>query len=321
MARPLRVEYDGALYHITARGNERKPIYREEGDYQKFLDILSELPQRYGVIVHGYVLMGNHYHLLIETPLGNITGVMHYLNSTYTGYFNRKYKRVGHLFQGRYKGFVIEKERYLLSVSRYIQLNPVRAKMVKRPEDYRWSSYSEYIGRGKKNGWLGCDWILGQYSKEEAKAKKLYKGFVEEGLGLKENPFEALKAGLILGSESFIDEIKKKIRLKKHREIPEIRRLTRIIKYEDVIAAVAERLGKSEQKIREVGTRNNAARKICLYLLRRLTDISNEEIGGYFGIGYTAVSQTTSRLKMEMKENRKLKKVVQDMEIELLSEE
>ena len=321
MARPLRVEYDGALYHITARGNERKPIYREEGDYQKFLDILSELPQRYGVIVHGYVLMGNHYHLLIETPLGNITGVMHYLNSTYTGYFNRKYKRVGHLFQGRYKGFVIEKERYLLSVSRYIHLNPVRARMVKRPEDYRWSSYSEYIGRGKKNGWLGCDWILGQYSNEEARAKKLYKGFVEEGLGLKENPFEALKAGLILGSGGFIDEIKKKIRLKKHREIPEIRRLTRSIKYGDVIAAVAERLGISEQKIREVGRRNNAARKICLYLLRRLTDISNEEIGAYFGIGYTAVSQAASRLKMEMKENRKLKKVVKDMEIELLSEE
>lgn len=118
MARPLRVEYDGALYHVTARGNERKPIYREEGDYQKFLDILSELPQRYGVIIHGYVLMGNHYHLLIETPLGNISRVMHYLNSNYTGYFNKKYKRVGHLFQGRYKGFVIEKERYLLSVSR-----------------------------------------------------------------------------------------------------------------------------------------------------------------------------------------------------------
>ena len=195
--------------------------------------------------------------------------------------------------------------------------------MVKGPEEYRWSSYSEYIGRGKKNKWLGCDWILGQYSKEEAKAEKLYKGFVEEGLSLKENPFEAIKAGLILGSESFIDEIKKKIKLKlkKHREIPEIRRLTRSIKHEDVIAAVAKRFGISEQQIREAGRRNNVARKICLYLLRRLTDISNEEIGGYFGIGYTAVSQATSRLKMEMKENRKLKKVVQDIEIELLSEE
>ncbi|MGH7800543.1 MAG: hypothetical protein ACREOW_07930, partial [Thermodesulfobacteriota bacterium] len=133
--------------------------------------------------------------------------------------------------------------------------------MVKRPEEYRWSSYSEYIGSGKKNKWLSCDWILGQYSRDEAKAKKLYKGFVEEGLSLKENPFEALKAGLILGSEGFIDEIKKKIRLKKHREIPEIRRLTRSIKYEDVIAAVAKRFGISEQQIREAGRRNNVARK------------------------------------------------------------
>lgn len=101
MARPLRIEYEGALYHITARGNERNPIYREDGDYQKFLEILSGLPQRYGVILHGYVLMGNHYHLLIETTKGNITKAMHYLNAAYTGYFNKKYSRVGHLFQGR----------------------------------------------------------------------------------------------------------------------------------------------------------------------------------------------------------------------------
>ena len=319
MARPLRIEYIGALYHITARGNERKPIYREEGDYQKFLDILSELPQRYGVIIHGYVLMGNHYHLLIETPLGNITRVMHYLNATYTGYFNKKYNRVGHLFQGRYKGYLIEKERYLVSVSKYIHLNPVRAKMVKRPEEYRWSSYGEYMR--KKNGWLSCEWILGQYSKEEAKARRLYKAFVEEGLTLKENPFEALKGGVILGSERFIEEIKKKIKLKKHREIPESRRLTRRMKYEDVIAVVARRFGIGEDEIKERGRRDNVARKISLYLLRRLTDKSNEEIGGYFGIGYTAVSQATLRLKREMKGNRRLEKTVQDIEIELLSEE
>lgn len=164
MARPLRIEYIGALYHIAARGNEKNPIYKEEGDYEKFLKVLSELPQRYGVIIHGYILMVNHYHLLIETPKGNITKVMHYLNAAYSGYFNKKYKRVGHLFQGRYKGLLIEKERYLFSVSRYIHLNPVRALIVRRPEEHKWSSYPEYIGRSKGNGWLTCEWILGQYS-------------------------------------------------------------------------------------------------------------------------------------------------------------
>lgn len=321
MSRPLRIEYDGALYHITSRGNERNPIYREEGDYQRFLEILSELPQRYGVILHGYVLMGNHYHLLIETPKGNITKLMHYLNAIYTGYFNKKYSRVGHLFQGRYKGILIEKERYLLSVSRYIHLNPIRAMITERPEEYRWSSYPEYIGKGKKKGWLMSDWILGQYSRDESKAKRQYKAFVEEGLTLKENPFEALKVGSILGSEGFIDRIKKTIKLKKHREIPESRRLTRSIKHEDIMTKVSKTFGISEDEVKEAGRRNNLARKICLYLLRKHTEMSNEEIAGNFGIGYTAVSQATARLKMETKKNQRLKKTVQAIEKRLLSEE
>lgn len=321
MARPLRIEYDGAFYHITARGNEGNPLYRGGGDYQKFLEIFSELPQRYGVIIHGYVLMGNHYHLLIETPQGNITRVMHYLNSVYTGYFNKEHKRLGHLFQGRYKGFLIEKERYLLAVSRYIHLNPVRAGIVERPEEYRWSSYPAYIGKRKREELLTYEWILGQYSKDEGRAQRLYRTFVEEGMRLKANPFNDLKGGFIIGSEGFIEEIKKKIRLKRDREIPASKRLIRSPGYGEIIAAVAKRFGISEQGIREVGRRSNVARKVSLYLLRRLTDLSNEEIAGYFGIGYTAVSQATSRVRSEMKENRRLKHTIQELERELLREE
>lgn len=265
--------------------------------------------------------MGNHYHLLIETPKGNITRAMHYLNTTYTGYFNRKYKRVGHLFQGRYKGFLIEKERYLLSVSRYIHLNPIRAKMVKRPEEYRWSSYSTYIGKGKKERWLTCDWILKQYSEDEVQAKRLYKAFVDKGLTSKENPFDGLKAGLILGSEDFISEIKKKLKLERHREIPESRKLVRDITYDKVISIVSRRLGVSEEEIKKVGGCDNKARQICLYLLRRLSDMRNEEIAGHFAVGYTAVSQAVSRLKREMEKNKKIKKTVEDIEKELLGEE
>ncbi len=137
MARPLRIEYDGAFYHVTARGNEGNHIYRDEGDYQKFLGILAELLQRYNVIIYGYVLMWNHYHILIEAQKSNITKAMNYLNATHARYFNGKYRRPVHLFQGRYKGFLIEKDRYLLSVSRYIHLNPVRAGIARRPEEYR----------------------------------------------------------------------------------------------------------------------------------------------------------------------------------------
>ncbi len=317
MSRPLRIEYAGALYHITARGNDGRPIYKQEDDYQKFLETLSELPQRYHAIIHGYVLMGNHYHLLIETPKGNITRVMHFLNATYTGYFNKKYKRVGHLFQGRYKGVLIEKESYLVSVSRYIHLNPKRAGLVKRPEEYSWSSYPDYIGKGKKKTWLTCEWILGQYSKDKAKARRLYRAFVDEGFALKEHPFDAIKTGSILGSKGFIDEIKKKTGLKKHREIPGSSRLTRSITYEDIVKTVAKKFGVSKQEIREPGRRDNLTRKICLYLLRRHTDLTNAEIGGYFGIGYTAVSQARLRVAREMAEDSSLKKNIADIEKEL----
>ncbi len=320
MARPLRIEYNGALYHITSRGNERNPIYKEEGDYQRFRDILSELPQRYGIIIHGYVLMRNHYHLLIETPKGNITKVMHYVNATYTGYFNKKYKRIGHLLQGRYKGILIEKDRYLLSVSRYIHLNPIRAKMVKKPEEYRWSSYPEYAGKKQGKGWLTSEWILGQYSKDKSKARRFYKAFIEEGMVLEKSPFDDLKTGMILGSENFIDDIRSKLNLKIHREIPESKKLTKGITCEDVIIFVANRFGISGEEIKESGRRDNLGRKVCLYLLRRLTDMGNEEIAKNFGIGYTAVSQAALRVKREITENKKLKKVIQDIERELLSE-
>lgn len=317
MARPLRIEYEGALYHVTARGNERKPLYREEYDYQKFLDILSALSQRFGVIIHGYVLMGNHYHLLIETPRGNITKAIHYLNATYSGYFNRKYNRAGHLFQGRYKGLLIEKERYLLTVSRYLHLNPVRAGLVKKPEEYRWSSYPAYTGRVRREKWLTYEWILGQYSGDIEKARRMYKVFIEEGLTLNKNPFEQMKAGLIVGSEGFVEEIKKKLKLKRIREIPDSREFTRSISYEEVMALVAKRFGMSVQELLKSGKRNNLSRRICLYLLRNKTDMSNEEIARDFGIGYTAVSQAASRLRRDMMKDKTLRKTIQEIEREL----
>ena len=136
MARPLRIEYDGALYHITSRGNERKAIFRDDEDRVGFLEALQKVNERFNWICHAYCLMNNHYHLVVETPDGNLSKGMRQLNGVYTQYFNRKHHRVGHIFQGRYKSILIEKESYLLEVSRYVVLNPVRAKAVKKPEDW-----------------------------------------------------------------------------------------------------------------------------------------------------------------------------------------
>ncbi len=142
MARQLRIEFEGAFYHITSRGNLREDVFFEDRDREKFLEILARTKERYGYLLHAYALMGNHYHLLMETPKANISQIMQNINTSYTVYVNRKYLRSGHLFQGRFKGIIVDKDEYLATLSRYIHLNPVRAAIVEKPEDYRWTSYT-----------------------------------------------------------------------------------------------------------------------------------------------------------------------------------
>ena len=151
MARPLRIEYEGALYHVTARGNERRRIYYSQSDYEKFKDYLKEAQEKYGYVLHCYVLMNNHYHLILETPEANLSRVMHYINGSYTNYINIKRKRSGHLFQGRYKAILIDRDRYLLELSRYVHLNPIRAAIAAKPEDYVHSSYRSFVTRSKED--------------------------------------------------------------------------------------------------------------------------------------------------------------------------
>jgi len=154
MGRPLRIEYTGALYHITSRGNERKKIFLDDRDRKKFLAILEDYHDRYGILIHSYVLMDNHYHLILETPKGNLLKVMHGLNGGYTGYFNRKYGRSGHLFQGRYKGIMIEKDSYLIPLSRYVHLNPVRARVAEGLNSIDGAVIRDTSGEGNNtSGW------------------------------------------------------------------------------------------------------------------------------------------------------------------------
>ena len=145
MARPLRIQYSGAFYHITSRGNERRDVFRSKADRERFLFYLATATERYHARIHVYCLMSNHYHLLLETPEGNLSQIMRHINGAYTTYFNTKRKRAGHLFQGRYKAILVEADEYATHLSRYIHLNPVRAGMVSVPEDYTWSSYHYYI--------------------------------------------------------------------------------------------------------------------------------------------------------------------------------
>ena len=206
MARPLRIEYPGALYHLTARGNARTPIFLDDEDKSLFLTILGDLVERYNWYCHGYCLMDNHYHLLIETPDANLSAGMRQLGGIYTQRFNRRHNRVGHLFQGRYNSILIEKETYLLELCRYIVLNPVRARMVASPGYYPWSSYTATAGSTSKPQFLHTNWILAQFDNNHKTAQRKYREFVMAVVA-QESPWEKLKGQCLLGGEQFLNTL------------------------------------------------------------------------------------------------------------------
>jgi len=179
MSRPLRIEYPGAFYHISSRGNERSPIFHDDADRRALLAYCASSVERYGAIIHVYCLMTNHYHLLVETSHGNLSQIMRHINGAYTNYYNTRHSRSGHLFQGRYRAILVEKDAYAAELSRYIHLNPVRAKMVPGWSDYAWSSCRVYTGREKKPKWLATQFILGYFGNSGREKELAYIQFLE----------------------------------------------------------------------------------------------------------------------------------------------
>jgi REP element-mobilizing transposase RayT len=225
MARPLRIEYDGALYHVTSRGNERKPIFKDNPDRELFLNTLAQVTQRFHWLCHAYCLMDKHYHLVVETPDGNLSKGMRQLNGVYTQAFNRRYRRVGHLFQGRFKGILVQKDSHFLEVCRYVVLNPVRAKAVKHPREWTWSSYRATAGQSSKLRWLTVDEILSHFGQRHGPAQEKYRKYVIEGIG-GTTIWENLEAQSLLGLEGFAEALKDHVAGKqKLREVPKAQRL------------------------------------------------------------------------------------------------
>ena len=219
MARPLRIEYPGAVYHITSRGNEKKPVYKDDQDRKNFLFILDKVNKRYHWVCHAYCLMDNHFHLLIETPDGNLSIGMRQLNGVYTQAFNKRHCRAGHLFQGRYKAILIQKDSHLLEVCRYVVQNPVRAGLVEDPAKWRWSSYSATAGREKPSSCLTTSWVLGQFSSKRRNAEREYRGYVQRGIE-KESIWAAVRGQAILGEDDFVDKLTDY--LGRQKDVPEI---------------------------------------------------------------------------------------------------
>ncbi len=295
MSRPLRISYPGAFYHVTSRGNEKKNVFLSDQDRKKFIEYIEPANEKYGAIIHCYCLMSNHYHLLLETPRGNLPRIMHQINASYTTYFNCKRSRSGHLFQGRYKAILVDKDEYIIELSRYIHMNPVRAKMIENPWDYKWSSCSIYVGAREVPAWLETGAVLGSFGKDPFRA---YKAFV-----VKENDFEPYRyvhASSILGSEGFLSRIQKHIRVENFRDVTASRKA--------VMKPTLEMITKAANDL----PRKNDARKMSLYLAQTL-GYSLREIGDYFDMKPAAVSQSNLRFKQVMKRDPKTRKAVDEI--------
>ena len=303
MARPLRISFPGAFYHITSRGNERKAIYKSRSDRLKFLSYLESATARYAAVIHCYCLMGNHYHLLLETPSGNLPQIMRHINGAYTTYFNTKRDRSGHLFQGRYKAILVEKDAYTKELSRYIHLNPVRAGLVDAPDDYEWTSYQAYIGAVPSPEWLTQAFILGYFSPRRATARKQYAAFVNAALGADyDSPLEAAVGGLILGNRAFVEKIRSRYldNTLEGRDLPELKKL-QDRPSASLIDAAVERLANEEPTL---------VRNLKIYFHHKYSGRSLKELGRRFGIGESAVSQVCRRLNERKAGSAKLDKMM-----------
>lgn len=210
MARPLRIEFAGGLYHVTSRGNALQDIYADNHDRANFLNLIDRTRIRYDWYVHAYCLMSNHYHLLIETGTPTLSKGMKLLNGVYTQTFNHRNRRVGHLFQGRYKAILVDRESYLLELARYIVLNPVRARMVRSAVDWKWSSYRATAGLEDKTTMLTTDWILSCFSEKKIQAQEQYRKFVQAGAD-QPSPWTKLKNQIYLGEDEFVEAMQCKL--------------------------------------------------------------------------------------------------------------
>jgi len=308
MARRPRVEYPGALYHVITRGNQRQKIFYDDGDRRKYLEILSRLKQAHSFRVHAYVLMLNHVHLLLETSEVPLSRVMQRLSSGYTQYFNRRHRLVGHLFQGRYKAILCDKDSYLLELSRYLHLNPVRAKLVNDPAEYAWSSYGGYVRERQGHKWLDTGDVLRQFNRKVSDARKLYRKFVLEaiGEGHREEYYEVLD-GRFLGDREFAEDIKAKA------ETPGYVRIK--IKSEAFLKAACAVLNKKREEVMGGGKERERvrAREAICYVGRSRTELSVKSLAEALGVDATCVSRSISRVESRITEDKAMKKVVDEI--------
>lgn len=283
MARALRILYSGAFYHVYTRGLERREIFRDKKDFETFCSILAKVQKSTLFICHSYCLMPNHYHVYLETPHGNLSKIMQEINGRYTQYYNRRYKRVGPLFQGRYKAKLVDQDSYSQQLCRYIHLNPVKAKLAARPEVWKWSSYGVFIGRDKKPEFLESQWLLDQVG-----GKAQFEEFTMKGMEDLWDPLDSRGQEPVIGMPEFIEKIKEKlIGRPKDGSLTGLRMLQKDVRVKRIEDHVQKQ--KCDKRLRQ---------KLLMYGLRCYTGLSLREVGEKAGgISPVAVSQAVRRFK------------------------
>ena len=303
MSRPLRIEYPGAVYHVMNRGNSRKKIFLSKEDYQTFLSALAETHDLWGVEVLAYCLLDNHYHLCLRTPQGNLSRIMRHLGGIYTQRFNRAHGRDGDLFRGRYKAIVVDADEYLTSVVRYIHLNPVEAGLAKAPEEYRWSSHASYLKRKTAPAWLKTQEVLGRFG-----SPKEFQAFVLAGNDAAIRTFyRRSRQGPVLGKETFRERIRKRLN-KIDREHPRYER----VEVRPTVERVLKQVGKEyevsvEDLLRGRRGVHNEARRVAMYLVKRLCDLTLQETAERFRVGsYGVVGWACHGVRTRMTTDKRL---------------
>jgi len=319
MARQWRIEYSGALYHVLSRGNGSQDIFLSDKDRRRFVDLVQELSERFNIDVYAYVLMGNHYHLLLKTPDANLSKGMQWFGTTYTRQFNLLNSQSGHLFQGRFKSIIVENDAYLLRLSCYIHRNPLRAGIVDRLVDFTWSSYPCYAYGKKAPSWLKTNLILDQVSgkdKNQAYRRKVQQ-YSDEGGSL----WEDVKHGIVYGSEDFLDDLKERFLLKERDvELPQHNRLFRDIDPKKVLQSASEALDidlESICKSRRISRNEKDQRDFLIYLLWESGRFVNRQIGSHLGISYSNVSRRISEIRSRLDKDKGLRQKYQTLKAQI----
>ncbi|MDH3975021.1 MAG: transposase [Deltaproteobacteria bacterium] len=302
MPRKPRIEFEGAFYHVTTRGNQRQNIYKDEEDFRKYLEILTRYKKRYGFNLYAYVLMSNHVHLLVETGSISLSKIFQGINQSFTLYFNKKYNLSGHLFQGRYRAILCEKDAYLLSLLKYIHLNPVRAGMVKDVKDYRWSSHKVYTGETKQTELIDADDVLGIFSIKRSNARELYQCFISDAETIEKQDVYRTVDQQLLGNEAFIDEV-----IKKSSRVIEKKRMTKEYTLNEIAIAVERMFCVDIEQLRGKGKSENSRKGKKLFSI-----VSNEY--GYKGSEIaTFIGKDPSVITRHLKEKKELEKEVEEV--------